>query len=237
MSTTIVARGDLLFLWHPETHDTFSGFGLAMEPGRSDLLAGLLMVDRPHPVSPAWLLRVGITFGEVELFTMTAAHDRGIACQMRVEETSLPYVRPLDVPLAQPMRQALMPLLVQPPRPRFAVTWNPACRLWTSTFDLPTASDHTPAAREPLFPLGQVVATPGALSALERAHQTPFEFLARHAACDWGNMVEEDLQENARALKGGGRLFSAYNLHDGTRIWVITEWDRSVTTVLLPSEY
>ena len=237
MPTTNVAKGDLLFLWHPETHDTFSGFGLAMEPGRGDLLAGLLMVDRPHPVSPAWLRRVRATFGDFELYVMTASHERGIACQLRVEHASLPYVRSLDVPAAQPMRRALMPLLVQPPRPRFCVKWNPVRQLWTSRFDIPRRSDHTPAAREPRFSLGQVVATPGALDALQRAHQTPLEFLARHSAGDWGDLVAEDLQENARALHGGGRLFSAYNLQDGTRIWVITEWDRSVTTVLLPSEY
>ena len=90
---------------------------------------------------------------------------------------------------------------------------------------------------EPLFPLGQVVATPGALAALEAAGQAPHEFLVRHVCGEWGDLVEEDIRENERALEQGHRLFSAYNTNDGTRIWVITEWDRSVTTLLLPLEY
>jgi hypothetical protein len=91
--------------------------------------------------------------------------------------------------------------------------------------------------KKPLFPLGQVVATPGALAALEAAGQAPYEFLVRHVTGDWSGLPEEDIRENERALKHGLRLFSAYNLADGTRIWVITEWDRSVTTLLTPSEY
>ena len=91
--------------------------------------------------------------------------------------------------------------------------------------------------REPLFDLGQVVATPGALRALERADESPFAYLERHVTGDWGDLVEEDRQENELALKSGFRLFSAYRLDDETRIWIITEHDRSVTTLLLPSEY
>ncbi len=90
---------------------------------------------------------------------------------------------------------------------------------------------------EPLFPLGQVVATPGALAALETAGQAPHEFLVRHVCGEWGDLVEEDVRENERALEQGHRLFSAYNTNDGARIWVITEWDRSVTTILTPLEY
>ena len=91
--------------------------------------------------------------------------------------------------------------------------------------------------RWPLFDLGQVVATPGALSALERAGESPFAYLARHVTGDWGDLVEEDRQENELALKSGFRLLSAYRLGDETKIWIITEHDRSVTTLLLPSEY
>ena len=90
---------------------------------------------------------------------------------------------------------------------------------------------------KPLFPLGQVVATPGALAALVVAGQTPYEFLNRHVTGDWGTLPEEDVEENERALKHGYRIFSGYNLSDGTRMWVITEHDRSVTTLLLPLEY
>ena len=88
-----------------------------------------------------------------------------------------------------------------------------------------------------LFSLGQVVATPGALVALQDAGQHPFVFLSRHVTGDWGNLVAEDKEENQRALEHGNRIFSSYLTAKNTKIWVITEWDRSVTTLLLPSEY
>lgn len=87
------------------------------------------------------------------------------------------------------------------------------------------------------FPLGQVVATPGALNALAEAGQTPLEFIARHAVGDWGELDAEDRAENERSLKDDCRLLSAYTLRDGTRLWIITEADRSATTILLPEEY
>jgi len=89
----------------------------------------------------------------------------------------------------------------------------------------------------PKFPLGQVVATPGALAALAEAGHAPHEFISRHQAGDWGELDQEDRQENERSLKSDCRLLSAYSLSDGTRIWVITEADRSSTTILLPEEY
>ena len=73
--------------------------------------------------------------------------------------------------------------------------------------------------------------------ALEAAGQAPHEFLARHVCGQWGDLDEHDRNENEQALTRGGRLFSAYHLRDGTRIWLITEHDRSVSTILLPSEY
>ena len=88
-----------------------------------------------------------------------------------------------------------------------------------------------------LFGLGQIVATPGALLALEKAGQSLREFLARHHSGDWGDLEEEDCQENARSREHGFRLLSAYKTVAGERLWVITEADRSVTTLLLPSEY
>jgi len=67
--------------------------------------------------------------------------------------------------------------------------------------------------RKPLFPLGQVVATPGALAALEKAGQTPEEFLTRHRHGDWGELDEEDLEENRLGLEQGFRLLSSYRTH------------------------
>ncbi len=88
-----------------------------------------------------------------------------------------------------------------------------------------------------LFPLGEVVATPGALDALEEASQSPTEFLQRHQTGDWSEMVKEDRKENLKAVKRGLRVFSSYEMASGKKLWVITEWDRSVTTLLLPMEY
>jgi hypothetical protein len=90
---------------------------------------------------------------------------------------------------------------------------------------------------EPKFPIGQLVVTPGALAALEAARHTRQEFLGRHIQGDWGELDAEDRAENEFALQHQLRLLSAYGLKDGTRIWIITEADRSATTILLPEEY
>ena len=87
------------------------------------------------------------------------------------------------------------------------------------------------------FPLGQLVATPGALEALEQAGQTPGEFLSRHANCDWGTVDAEDKRLNDEAIEIGSRILSAYVTKADVKLWVITEADRSSTCILLPSEY
>jgi hypothetical protein len=86
-------------------------------------------------------------------------------------------------------------------------------------------------------PLGRVVATPGALQAFAVAAENYFLYLARHAGGDWGDVCPEDAQANDESLRGGKRLLSAYTLHGGTRVWIITEADRSSTCILLPEEY
>ena len=90
---------------------------------------------------------------------------------------------------------------------------------------------------KPLFRLGQVVGTPGALQALQEAGQHPAEFLARHVTGDWGDLCDEDKEENELSVEQGFRILSAYELQTGTKVWVITEADRSATTFLLPDEY
>ena len=85
------------------------------------------------------------------------------------------------------------------------------------------------------FPLGQVVITP---TALDRVPEPDVRSaLRRHAGGDWGELDEHDQMQNESALECGGRLFSAYQASDGTRFWIITEADRSATTVLLPEDY
>ena len=88
-----------------------------------------------------------------------------------------------------------------------------------------------------LFPLGRVVATPGALTALQKAEQAPREFIDRHVNGDWGELSPEDRQENDFSVTHELRILSAYTTSAGDRIWIITEADRSTTTILLPEEY
>lgn len=92
------------------------------------------------------------------------------------------------------------------------------------------------------FELGQVVATPGALQALEDADVTPVDLLRRHSQGDWGDLSAEDKQSNDEAIRDGSRIFSAYVLPTDTKVWVITEAEddtgkRNSTCILLPDEY
>jgi hypothetical protein len=87
------------------------------------------------------------------------------------------------------------------------------------------------------FELGRMVATPGALDAMQQALHVPPEFLLRHKHGDWGELDPADVQANEEAVRYGSRLLSAYHTRLGEKLWVITEWDRSATTLLLPEEY
>jgi hypothetical protein len=87
------------------------------------------------------------------------------------------------------------------------------------------------------FALGQTFITPGAQEALDIAGETAIQFLRRHISKDWGELSEEDVRENELALREGFRLLSSYRTSAGDKIWIITEADRSATTILLPSEY
>ncbi len=93
------------------------------------------------------------------------------------------------------------------------------------------------ALKSPVFSLGQVVATPGAMDALSKAIETPIALLKRHQSGDWGDLCQEDKEENDLSVKEGYRILSAYILSTGVKVWVITEADRSATTFLLPEEY
>ena len=88
---------------------------------------------------------------------------------------------------------------------------------------------------EAKFALGQIVATPRVLAAVHTAEIT--RALSRHVTGDWGELEEHDRKENEQALLRGGRLFSSYKSEAGEKFWIITEHDRSVTTVLLPEDY
>ena len=83
--------------------------------------------------------------------------------------------------------------------------------------------------------MGRLVVTPGASTALTT--DDLLQALARHLSGDWGNLDEHDWKMNDDGLEFGGRLLSEYFAQDGTKFWIVTECDRSVTTVLLPKEY
>jgi hypothetical protein len=85
------------------------------------------------------------------------------------------------------------------------------------------------------FSLGQMVATPNALASIP--NDEILLALSRHILGDWGTLDPEDVQANDRALQNGGRLFSSYLSSQNVKFWIITEHDRSVTTVLLPMDY
>ncbi len=87
------------------------------------------------------------------------------------------------------------------------------------------------------FPLGQIVATHGALETLEGAGQLPREFISRHARLEQGELSDEDHRENLFSVDKHLRIFSAYKTAKGVKLWLITEADRSATTLLLPDEY
>jgi hypothetical protein len=98
------------------------------------------------------------------------------------------------------------------------------------------------ATSKPRFNLGQILATPGALEALEQSGQNVQFFLAKHVRGDWGEVCDEDKALNDQSLVDGSRLLSAYRTTNGTKIWIITEatdeqGHRVATTALLPEEY
>ncbi len=94
-----------------------------------------------------------------------------------------------------------------------------------------------------LFKLGQIVATPAALDLLDKetngnGRELSLRLLAMHVTGRWGQLDDHDKAENDAAVKNGDRILSSYDLpHTGEKVWLITEWDRSVTTILLPSDY
>jgi hypothetical protein len=89
----------------------------------------------------------------------------------------------------------------------------------------------------PKFSLGQLTATPGALEVMSESGLTSDFFLQRHVTGDWGEVCGEDRRLNEEALRDGSRILSAYRTLKGKKLWVITEADRSLTTLLLPEDY
>jgi len=89
----------------------------------------------------------------------------------------------------------------------------------------------------PRFKLGGIFASPAALEAITDARVSIIDLLIRHSRGDWGDLSESDRQQNELSIDAGLRLLSSYVLPGGQTVWVITEWDRSSTTFLLPDDY
>ena len=89
---------------------------------------------------------------------------------------------------------------------------------------------------KPLFPLGQIVATPAVIAHFNEHHQSILPLLRRHVSGDWGELCAEDRAENALSVQRGFRILSRYTVA-GETVWIITEADRSVTTALFAGEY
>ena len=90
---------------------------------------------------------------------------------------------------------------------------------------------------KPLFFLGRLVATPGALDLLNHLELSPLDFVSRHWRGDFGDLDDHDVKANEYALRHGLRLLSSYRINANDKLWIITEADRSSTTLLLPKEY
>jgi hypothetical protein len=100
-----------------------------------------------------------------------------------------------------------------------------------------TASIANPAPQSaPLFPMGQIVATPAVADHFAVHGISPLDYLRRHAHGDWGDVPPEDAAANVASIERGTRILSSYKVASDT-VWIITEADRSSTTLLFPSEY
>lgn len=100
-----------------------------------------------------------------------------------------------------------------------------------------SASPLRPAPFRARLPLGRLFATPATLEALRAANVSVSDLLARHLNGDWGDLTEDDCKQNDLAFETGLRVLSCYALPGNAKVWIITEWNRSVTTVLLSEDY
>lgn len=89
----------------------------------------------------------------------------------------------------------------------------------------------------PRFTPGRLIMTAGVDTLIRQGRLNPLPYLRRHLRADWGDLCDADCRGNDAALAHGDRLLSSYQVTPDLTLWIVTEWDRSVTTLLLPSEY
>jgi len=102
---------------------------------------------------------------------------------------------------------------------------------------MPTQSTASASSGLPKFHLGRTVMTRGVQAHVVSGRLDPTPFLRRHHRGDWGDLCDSDKRANDQGVRSGGRLMSSYKVNESLTLWIITEWGRSVTTLLLPSEY
>ena len=149
-----------------------------------------------------------------------------------------------EITLDQQYRNMRAITLSGPVRSTYALASGHMCHVYTNgartmtTLYLPGEQPEGEYGTEQRFPLGRLASTPGAMEAINEADDNLFTFVYRHAHGDWGCVCDSDARANERAIKEDARLLSSYKLTNSEQeVWVITEADRSVTTVLLPEEY
>ena len=122
------------YLWHPDTKDVFSGYGLGES---NDYLIGILMVDRPRKAPIGYLNQIKKAFGECQLYPMATDGCRGILCQMSIEEESRKYVKNFEFSINAIVMERFSPLLENKPNPHFLMQYSHMERLWLSEFYFP----------------------------------------------------------------------------------------------------
>ena len=130
---TLDEKIHVYYLWHPNTEDVFSGYGLGID---KDYIVGFLMVDRPRKAPAGYLNDIKKTFGEYELHPITTDGCRGILCQMSIEEESRKYIKNFQYPINETVLERFEPLLKYKPKPHFLMQYSHKQDLWVSEFYL-----------------------------------------------------------------------------------------------------
>jgi hypothetical protein len=220
-------------LWHKDGR-MFSAYALSTTSGGVDHLTGLLLIDRPAQVDPAQLGVWEVMYGKFSLFPMARDGALGVACNMFIDEQSRQYVRPFAAQASQAFYEVLKEFLVIPPNIDFEMCWDPDREQWASK---PRIYPQGGIYGKPRFTLGEIVATIGATSVIIDTVDDPRVYLRRHITGDWGELCDDDKAENEYSVRHGFRILSRYSFSNGQPFYIITEADRSVTTILLPEEY
>lgn len=220
-------------LWHKDGR-MFSAYAMSTVPDTVEHLTGVLMVDRPEKIDPTRLGLWGIMYGKFDLLPMASDGAHGIACNMFIHPDSQQYVRPFAPSASRAFYAVINNFLAIPPNIDFTMRWDEERGLWASEPRIYPDGDRP---GKPRFLLGDIVATIGATNAIIETAADPTILLRRHITGDWGELCDEDKAENEYSVKHGYRILSRYSFSNGQALYIITESDRSVTTLLLPEEY